>query len=229
MTIAELFYCSMVNQAMAANTAYMYRNNTRSRPAHRLPTSAYLHTTATTSTDLHTATTHADGLHTVSPTSAYMHNTATTSADLHTVSPTSAYQHTATTHADGLRTVSPTSAYLHNTATTSADLHTLSITPTSRPLSGHRADINIAYVHCDTYGEQHGCDSPHRTQRAIDNLVKKHASHTNADGNGVARNTPSVSCVWPHKERDMPQHAPNAATRDANSDVMVNAQRCIFS
>ena len=91
--------------------------------------------------------------------------------------------------------------------------------------SGHRTNMNFAHVNCDTSGEQHGCDSPHRTQRAIHNRVNIHAPRISTDDNGVARNTPPVSGVWPHKERDMTQIVPNAATRDANDDVMINAKR----
>ena len=91
--------------------------------------------------------------------------------------------------------------------------------------SGHRSNLNFAHGNCDTSGEQHGGDSPHRTQRAIHNLVKNHAPRITTDDKGVARNTPHVSDVWPHKERDMTQLAPKAATRDANDDVMINAPR----
>ena len=91
--------------------------------------------------------------------------------------------------------------------------------------SEHRTNMNFAHVNCDTSCEQHGGDSPHRTQRAIHNRVNIHAPRISTDDNGVARNTPPVSGVWPHKERDMTQIAPNAATRDANDDVMINAKR----
>ena len=91
--------------------------------------------------------------------------------------------------------------------------------------SGHRTNMNFAHANCDTSGEQHRGDSPHRTQRAIHNRVNIHAPRISTDDNGVVRNTPPVSGVWPHKERDMTQIAPNAATRDANDDVMINAKR----
>ena len=86
--------------------------------------------------------------------------------------------------------------------------------------------MNFAHVNCNTSGEQHGGDSPHRTQRATHNRVNIHAPRISTDDNGVARNTPPVPGVWPHKERDMTQIAPNAATRDANDDVTINAKRC---
>ena len=92
--------------------------------------------------------------------------------------------------------------------------------------SGHRTNMNFAHVNCNTSGEQHGGDSPHRTQRAIHNRVNIHAPRISTDDNGVARNTPPVPGVWPHKERDMTQIAQNAATRDANDDVTINAKRC---
>ena len=76
--------------------------------------------------------------------------------------------------------------------------------------SGHRTNMNFAHVNCDTSYEQHGGDSPHRTQRAIHNSVNIHAPRISTDENGVARNTPPVSGVWPHKERDMTQIAPNS-------------------
>ena len=80
--------------------------------------------------------------------------------------------------------------------------------------SGHRTNMNFAHVNCDTSGEQHGGDSPHRTQRATHNRVNIHAPRISTDDNGVARNTPPVSGVWPghtrnaiwHKLHQMLQH-----------------------